>query len=308
MEPQTRAEDWHQSLAQNERLCKTIAEHFGWMYRVIPVEKQNLCIINPGRCWVSLQHISYGGVSGDVDINELLTINGLSGGRWQVRGPQPFSSYYRNDKVSSYLMLAPEVKRQMKILSSGVRRKIHKAQRSAIHVSRGGEELLENFYSVYTRNMHRLGAPALSKDFIRSILRNYHDGYEHTARLFVAWSDRKPIGAALLLGADRSYENLLFGSLRKYNRYYTTYLLHWEMIQYAIKQQGTVYSFGRSTKNSGVHRYKQQWGTKELPIFQSYSHPAKNSIKDLKFLASLWRLLPYPVAKAIGPWFAWRIY
>ncbi|MDZ7775737.1 MAG: peptidoglycan bridge formation glycyltransferase FemA/FemB family protein [Bacteroidales bacterium] len=149
---------------------------------------------------------------------------------------------------------------------------------------------------------------ALPKKFILSLLNDYDDGNKCRARLFVVYNKKKAIGASLLLGANNSDENLLFASLSEYNRMYTSYLLHWAMISYSIKKNANVYSFGRSTKDSGVHIYKKQWNTIELPVYWSYSHPLKKSIRDMKYLAGLYRMIPFSIAKKIGPWFAGRIY
>ncbi len=368
MEPHYPAADWWTDFAQNERLCKTIAEHFGWEYITIPLETgtntekhphkkssyglqkhppkksplepvpcfsredlgvrnsgvrnlgsalqaapsnptQKVYFINTGREWVSLPHMSYGGaVTGGEDMKRLFS--GLKGkpARWQVRTDRAMSEHYRNEKVTSWLPLMQDEESQLQRLPSGVRRKVKKAQKNGVVVKEGGTKLLNDFYRVYTCNLHRLGAPALSEKFVRALLSKYPDDNQHHSRLFVAYDGNRAVGAALLLGAGSSFENLLFGSLQKYNRYYTTYLLHWEMIKYAISKGAKVYSFGRSSRGSGVHRYKQQWGTHDLPLFWSYSHPVRKSIKDLKFLATFWRMLPYPLAKAIGPWFAGKVY
>ena len=104
------------------------------------------------------------------------------------------------------------------------------------------------------------------------------------------------------------YEASWVSTLQENNRLYTSYGLYWEMIRYAAEHSGLHFSFGRSTSGSGVHRFKQQWGGVDMPLFWNYSHPQKQDVRKLTFLPRLWKLLPYRVAKMIGPVVAGRFY
>jgi hypothetical protein len=80
------------------------------------------------------------------------------------------------------------------------------------------------------------------------------------------------------------------------------------MIQYAIERKGTTFSFGRSSPGSGVHKYKQQWGGTDIPLVWNYSHRQSRNIRSFEFLPKLWKLMPFPLAKLLGPLIAGRFY
>jgi predicted N-acyltransferase len=165
--------------------------------------------------------------------------------------------------------------------------------------------LLSEFYEVYSCNMHYLGSPALGKIFFKTLLEEYCNG---KARIFVAKKDGKPIGASISLSYLNTTENIHFSSLRKMNSYYPSYLLHYEMMNQAISDGSTIYSFGRSTRDSGVHKYKQQWEVQDKTIYYNYTRNPGLSLRDLSILTTLWKKLPYALHKKVGSYIAGRVY
>lgn len=287
--------DWY-SLASDEKLVSAIAGYFGWPVKAVNIHPgEKLLLVNTGKRWVSTPHLSYGGTNSGIDYyaNPLLQDK-----KWIIRDIKPVSDHYLYDKVISYLPLESTAKDQMSALPGGVRRKIRKAEKNGVIVRQGNTELLEDFYQVLVRSLHRLGAPCLSKSFFHHML--------HTtpATIFVAYFGDKPIGCSFMIGSKGFYENLWFGSLTRYHHLYTTYLLHWTMMQQAIHENGKVYSMGRSTRDGSVYFYKKQYGTLDQPIYRSYSHPAKVNLRNATILANIWKHLPLLVVKTLGPAFA----
>ena len=128
------------------------------------------------------------------------------------------------------------------------------------------------------------------------------------AQLFVAYLEDKPVGGAFVMWYDGYYENTWFSTLRQYNHLYTSYLLHWEMINHATHMDAKVYSMGRSTIGSGVHRYKSQWPAVEKEVYFNHSTAPSFQLKDQKWISAIWRRIPGFVADRLGPSVAERIY
>lgn len=254
-----------------------------------------------------------------VDLNKIIPFN-QKAVHWEIRSVEKISAYYYDKKIISLLSLENSEKLQFQKLSPNIRRKIRKAKRNNISIVssnllpfptknstnfNGINYLVDDFYKVFSRNMKYLGSPALEKKFFKNLLKYYQNGL---VNCFVAYYKNKPIGGAISLSYEGYFENSWFSTLRKYNRLYPSYFLHWTMIQNAIHHKMKIYSFGRSTKNSGVHQYKKQWGTYDQQIYWNYSHPKKWNIRDLYWIKHLWKLLPLFIANWIGPWIAKRIY
>ncbi len=298
------------TLADNPCLPRIIAATFGWESITIEytddegqVHQFGACRM--GRKVVMLPHFSYGpsapaGVASKVI--EALKVDGYSC-EWRLF--ERVSEFNFKDKVSTFLPILTDCETQFAQLDANVRRKIRKSASNGITVKTGKSELLPEFYDIYSRNMHRLGSPALPRKWFAALLDQYTQG---DALIACAYVEGKPAGAAFLLSYNGFNEACWFSTLSRYNKLYTAYALYWYLIQYTIQQKGNIFSFGRSSEQSGVHKFKQQWGGIDRPLVWNYSHPPTRNIRSFSFLPRVWKLLPFQLARFLGPYVAGRFY
>lgn len=211
--------------------------------------------------------------------------------KWQLRDTRAYSNHIYADKLNFSL----DLDNNQLIANANVRRKIRKAKTSNLRVVSGGKELVKDFYKVYSQRMYELGSPACGKSLIRRFVKHKSN------KIFVVYHNRLPIGGATLsLRNIDSAENVLFATDIRYNHFYTSYLLHDAMIEYARSINMNSYWLGRSTRNSSVHMYKKHFRPTEVDLYWSNSHATKN-IRDNKLFRKLWRLLPFRLATLLGP-------
>jgi lipid II:glycine glycyltransferase (peptidoglycan interpeptide bridge formation enzyme) len=277
------------TISNNPCLPQLIGNYFNYIY-----DQSGVWI---GDVYVSIPYFSYGNSVFKEEKNKYQ--------EWEYRGFEPISKYYSKDKISSILYLKKEIGIQFNHLESNVKRKINKAGKNNIQCKIGNSELIKDFYFVYCRNMLRLGSPPMEIGFFNEIITKYSNG---NARIFVTYKGDKPIGSAILISYLGFYENCWFATLSEYNNLYTSYLLHWEMIKFSIENKAEIYSFGRSSQDSNVLKYKQQWKTEDITLYWSYSEDRKVNIRKLGFLSKIWKMLPLNIANMIGPYFAKKIY
>jgi lipid II:glycine glycyltransferase (peptidoglycan interpeptide bridge formation enzyme) len=258
-----------------------------------------------GRKIVMLPHFSYGPWADPEVASELIKALKAEGYFCEWRLFEKVSEFSFNDKITTLLPLQDDADKQFEQLDSNVKRKIRKCASNGIEVKQGKSDLLSDFYDVYARNMHRLGSPALPRRWFADLLEQYRNG---EAAICCAYLNEKPVGAAFLLEYKGFYEACWFSTLQKYNHLYTSYGLYWQMIRYASGHKGVYFSFGRSSEESGVHTFKQQWGGFDLPLVWNYSHPQGKNIRSFTFLPKIWKLLPYQLARFLGPFVAGRFY
>ena len=55
-------------------------------------------------------------------------------------------------------------------------------------------------------------------------------------------------------------------SLSEHRRHAPNMFLYWRMLEDAIERGCDVFDFGRSTRDSGTHRFKKQWGCGERTL------------------------------------------
>jgi len=223
----------------------------------------------------------------------------------KVRDNTVLSEHRLSHKVDSQLELKNTGEQQLASLPSAVRRKINKATRNGISIQTGGAELLSTYYAVYRKKIHELGSFALPFGFFELLLKEYNHG---DIRLMIAYDKDKPIGCAVLMTFGHYAENPWFATLKSHNQLYVSYLLHWEMIKYAINAGCSIYSFGYSTMHSGVHHYKQQWGATDKPIHLNSNHPVSDKLEKKQYLRSIIKRLPMSFTKWLDQYIAQRYY
>ena len=233
---------------------------------------------------------------------------------WHLRLLKKVSEHYHDVKVVSWLPLPDSPEEQLSRLSSNVRRKINKAVKHNIQVEVGGSELIHKFYGVFSHNMHRLGAPAMSRHFYKRVV----EAYGHNGSVIIAKHDGKAIGGAIMLKNGPYAEVCWFATLEDYSPFYTSYFLWWQCIKLSIERNCKVFSFGRSTRNSGSHYYKQQWGVKNATLYWNFSYPVRNDkyriaglnilMPNRNVLSFLWKISPCFVIRWLGPMVADKFY
>jgi len=290
-----------------------LAKTFGWKtMELSPDTRWKLSLVCTGKSQVSLPHFSYGALFTADNNDETVGMaesylarmhfdKGFSGIEWR----KPASGDIAYHKVASWLRLEPTMELQFSSFSGNLGRKIRKASRNGLVTVQGGRELLAEFYSVYARHMRTLGSGALSKRFFENMLNHYTDAY---AGIFLVRLNGKVIGGAFNLSYKGFYENGWFATLRPYQKLYPSYLLHSDMIAHAISLGCHTYSFGRSTPGGGVHQFKQQWNTFDVPLGWLVFPAPTVHLRHQTWIRKIWKLLPYPLGNKFGNYIAKWIY
>jgi hypothetical protein len=79
-------------------------------------------------------------------------------------------------------------------------------------------------------------------------------------------------------------------------------------MEHAIAEGVSLFNFGRCSPESGTHRFKRQWGSRDEQLhwyqYASHGEAATPSPDDGAYSwgPRVWRRLPLPVATALGPW------
>ncbi|MDA8165876.1 MAG: FemAB family PEP-CTERM system-associated protein [Desulfobacteraceae bacterium] len=184
-----------------------------------------------------------------------------------------------------------------------LRSQIRRPQKEGLTCRRGGSELLDDFYRVFSVNMRDLGSPVHSRRFLEGVLRVFAG----RANLLVVYMGEEPVAGGLVIGRGRVLANPWASSLREYSRLSPNMLLYWGMLEFACERGFSAFDFGRSTPGGGTHRFKKQWGAVEVPLrWQTIplggrpaADPAVSSGRER--VAGCWRRLPVPVATMLGP-------
>jgi hypothetical protein len=310
----------HQStlITHHPILPAIISSTFGWKSLAIgEAESWRMNLICTGKSLVSLPHFSYGALfTSDANTqlsevkNHLQKMHfqqGFQGLEFRNLATIMPENHKPSFKVSSWLSLSTDPDQQFKQFSANLRSKIRRGLRQNFDLLVGKEELLHDFYKTYARHMRYLGSGALSKKFFSNLLQHYNT-QGGVARIYLLKKNNKTVGAAFSLVYEGFYENGWFATHPHWQKQYASYVLHHHMIQDAINMGCHTYSFGRSTRDSGVHQFKKQWNTTDIPLhWLSFPEPTIN-LRKQSWIRTLWKHLPYPIGNRFGNYIAKWIY
>lgn len=266
---------------------------------------------------VSTPHFSYGNIrislTSPISREAIFKMFVQKFGAVEWREFKGFSDRIYQSKVSSWLALEAEITSQWNAFPSDLKRKINKAgtnefQAAYIRQSNDSptqEKLVGDFFRVYRQNLKRLGSPHLPERFFQMLVHGYQGGQLYG---IVLYRNLQAVAGAINLGYGNFVENNWFASDWELRSNYISYQLNWLLIQEAISRQFGIYSFGRSSQDSGVHRYKKQWNTYDVPLVWSYTGPVDSNPRRIPDLSGIWKRMPDLITNFAGPILARRLY
>lgn len=211
-------------------------------------------------------------------------------------------------KVNMLLTLPDSEEKLLAAYPPKLRSQIKKAGKNGLNaVVRTDARGLEDFYLVYSRNMHRLGSPAHSKSWFAAVLAEYQQHGE--AILALVYLEQQVVGAAIVLRCGEQAVIPWASTLAEFNSLAPNMLLYWSVQAWLCQNGVRVFDFGRSTYGEGTYKFKKQWGAEpgllQWQRFdnagQSITAAAATSDGKLRALAEqVWRTLPEPLMTMLG--------
>jgi FemAB-related protein (PEP-CTERM system-associated) len=189
-------------------------------------------------------------------------------------------------------------------LDRKARNQVRKAEKSELVATRGGKELLPEFYRVFARNMRDLGTPVYSQQFFAEVLAAFPD----RTRLIVVRLKGEPVAAGFTYRTRDMIEIPWASSIRDFNTLCPNHLLYWHAIETAVADSATVFDFGRSTPDEGTYKFKEQWGAAPVELHWEYWLASGGALPDqspknpkFKLAIDSWKHMPLWLANLVGP-------
>jgi serine/alanine adding enzyme len=223
--------------------------------------------------------------------------------RHEQRHPHPAFNHELTEKVHMRLNLPPTSEELWREFTPKVRNQIRKAEKEGISIAWGKSDLLDEFYSVFSRNMRDLGTPVFSRRLFASILAHFGEAAEICAAQF----NGQTVAAAVLIHGRGLSEVPSASSLRRMNHLNGNMLMYWHLLQRTITRGQKAFDFGRSSAGSHTYRFKAQWGATPHPaVWQYYVRQGSvgemrpNNPKNQRRIA-VWKRLPVWLTRLVGP-------
>ncbi len=167
----------------------------------------------------------------------------------------------------------------------------------------GRFERLDEFYDIFCRNMRDLGTPPFSRQLFGQMLQEFGEQAEICTVTLMG----KPVASGFLLHGPEVTLIPSASSLREYNNTSCNLLMYWHALCRSIERGQKVFDFGRSSQDSGTHKFKQQWGSEEYPAVWQYCSrkgnidAARPGSGKFDLMIRTWQKLPVWLTRVIGP-------
>jgi serine/alanine adding enzyme len=285
-------------------------------------ESRKICGILPlvgikswlwGRFLVSMPFFSYGGVLADspevrrvlLEKAEKLACD-WGAGYIELRQTESLAGPWHSSmaKVSMWVPLPETTDELFNNLGSRLRNKIRSARKQGLHAVWGKEDLVKDFYKVFSCNMRNLGTPVYPRVWFENFMQVARD----TSHVLVLWDDNDPVAATWITTYREEVELPWIASTPAARGKYSTVLLYWTALEWAIENRFRRVDLGRCTPGSGTHRFKTQWSCEEVPLRWNYWLKAGESVPQFRpdnprfrLAVETWKRLPLGLANLLGP-------
>jgi FemAB-related protein (PEP-CTERM system-associated) len=161
------------------------------------------------------------------------------------------------------------------------------------------------FEELYSRNLRKLGTPTFPARHFERLIENFGDAVDIREVLH-----RGRVVAAVMTFWFRDQALPYYGaSDPAYNAIAPNNFMYFDLMRWAGRNGCSVFDFGRSKKSvSGSYDFKVHWGMQERDLPYEMLLVNRKTLPNYspanpkyQFSIRLWRRLPLPVTRAIGP-------
>ncbi len=265
-----------------------------------------------GHYLVSMPFLNYGGPLGTPDAvrrlaeaaSEEARRSGAKLLELRSRVPLPLDMPVSHRKITVVLDLPRDPEALFKGFTSKLRSQVRRPGKEGV-TARFGPDQLAPFFEVFSHHMRDLGTPTLPQRFFEAIARHFPED----AWFGCAWLRNAPVAGGVGFRWSTEFEMTWASSLVQHSRIAPNMLIYWSFMERAIADNATLFNFGRCTPDSGTHRFKRQWGSRDEPLWwyqearRAGEEAATPSPDQGKYSwgPRLWKRLPLGVSRVLGP-------
>lgn len=267
-----------------------------------------------GHYLMSMPFLNYGGPLGTPEAVRALTAEAVrlaaAGGvkllELRNRGELPIDLPVSHRKLTVVLDLPEKADTLWTAMPGKLRSQIKRPKKEGVEV-RHGLDQVSAFYHVFAHHMRDLGTPAMPKKFFETIAQTFPED----VRVAVAYHDGQPVACGYGFLWNGEFEISWASALRSHKAMSPNMLVYWELMEQAIQSGATLFNFGRCSPDSGTHRFKKQWGSRDEQLWWyqygravSSTGAAATPSQDggvFALASRAWQRIPVPIATRVGP-------
>lgn len=197
-----------------------------------------------------------------------------------------------------------DLDKNMEVIPRKQRRMIRQGIKHGLTSKIGGSEFLLKFYDIYAQSLRNLGTPMFPYVYFKHLMEEFGE----QCRILSVWHQEKMVAAVMTFFYKDRVMPFYGGALKEYVCYAVNDFMYWELMRYGCEKGYKVFDFGRSRKGSGSFDFKRHWGFEPKPLPYQYYLPRGGTIPNIspanpkfKLFIAMWKRLPVPVTKVLGP-------
>lgn len=213
-------------------------------------------------------------------------------------------------KVRMLLSLPDSAEQLFAAYPPKLRSQIRKAEKNGLTAAISTDSRdVDKFYTVYSKNMRRLGSPPHSRSLFEAVLNSYAASGE--AFIALVYKGDDVVGAGLVLRCGDKAVIPWASTLAEFNHLAPNMLLYWQVQAHLCAAGVAQFDFGRSTYAEGTYKFKKQWGASPWPLdWQQWTADgmvpaaataAGGGSQARAMVESVWQKLPLALTNTLGP-------
>jgi FemAB-related protein (PEP-CTERM system-associated) len=162
----------------------------------------------------------------------------------------------------------------------------------------------DRFYELYAESVRNLGTPVFPKGLFRLL----PEVFGEDCRILEVSRNGRPLAAVMSFYFRDAVLPYYAGARPESREIHAQDLLYWRLMRGAVAEGLRCFDFGRSKAGTGAYAYKRHWGFEPEPLHYEYELIGASKLPDLnplnpkyRLFIALWKRLPLPVSKLIGP-------
>ncbi|MGH2570489.1 MAG: FemAB family XrtA/PEP-CTERM system-associated protein [bacterium] len=292
------------------RRASIVARRDGRLCGVLPLHHVRL--FPKGSALVSIPMSVYGGIVADdaVARRSLLEAAQEMAARERVdylelRHLDPVEGLVTGSRYVTFRReIDPDADVNMSRIPRNQRRSIRVALKHGLRAECGGAERLDDFYDIYVESTRNLGSPV----FPKALFRNALEGLGPACEILCVYDGARMVAGVMTFYHRDQVLPYYGGARRDAFRLACNDFMYWSLLCRAADRGLRIFDFGRSKKESGSYHFKRHWGFEPHPLAYQYhlvrarALPDRSPMNPRYALAiGLWKRVPIPVARWIGP-------
>jgi FemAB-related protein (PEP-CTERM system-associated) len=166
---------------------------------------------------------------------------------------------------------------------------------------------VERFFDAYAASTRNLGTPVLPERYFRALREEFGSDCE----VMTVTRAGRPVASVLSFYFRDEVLPYYGGGPAEARELKANDFMYWELMRRSAERGIQVFDYGRSKVGSGSYHFKKNWGFAPEPLPYQYRLVKALEVPNLsptnpryRLMIGAWRLLPLPLAKRIGPFFA----